>query len=230
MKKTVLSITLLLIAITGYPQVDDFIKVVRSYDKVNRDLYFAGRNQVKYKDIDGSPYLNDNFMTGLLFLKSGKVYSGEFRLDIYANQIEFLREEEIYVIGVPDSLIRLDFGESTIVYSGYEEKLAHKKGYFIELENGYYTALLQKNILFRNAEPIKPYHDTPLRARFEKGNDALFLRKGDESARKVSGKNEVISFFGDRGPDAKSFIDKEKLNVRKAEDLGKLVKYINGLE
>jgi hypothetical protein len=229
MKRIVLIFAALMTAMAGYAQGEDWIALTKFYDRLNRDIYFSGENAVRYENIEGTPYLTDEFRKGLLYLKSGEVFSGDYRLDLYANQIEFRKEDGIYVIGTRDSIAKLDFEDNTIMYVRYEEDITTKQAFFILIEGGYYSAFIQKNILFRNATPARPYQDAPLPARFEQGTDLFYLAEKDNIAVKIGSKKEAITFFGDHGDIAKQFIDKEKINVKKPFDLARLIRHMNGV-
>jgi len=194
-------------------------------DKVNRDMLFTP-NVVRYEAIDGTPYLTDSFFRGIVIMNSGDTLEGEFRFDVYANQIEFRKNGTILAIATPDSLSKIVFDDYTLTYKKFKAGLDSGKGYFMLLAEGEFNLLLQKTVILYQAEPAKPYTD-PRPARFENGKEYLFLQTGSNPAEKVTKEEEILRFLGDRSGEAKQYADKEKLNLKKQPDVIELVKYLN---
>ncbi|MBE0673752.1 MAG: hypothetical protein IH591_03735 [Bacteroidales bacterium] len=227
MRKLILIIpALIMIQLATYSQ-EGISTLERYLDRLNRDKDYFGNPQLKYQDIDGTPYLHDGFMEGLLYMKSGVIYSGEYRYDIYADQIEFKRDENVFTVGIPDSIIKLQTELFTIGYLEYLDKTTVRKSYLLLLEEGHYSLCHQKRKVFRKAEPVKPYQDAPTPARFDNAGDDYFLKVGDSPAEKITNAKDIIRICGADGEKAKNYVDKEKLNVKKEEDLIKLVKFLN---
>jgi hypothetical protein len=227
MRKLILIIpALMILQITAMSQ--ESISSLDSYlDRLNRDKDYFGSPHLKYKDIEGSPYLYDEFMEGLLYMKSGVVFSGEYRFDLYGSQIEFKRDENVFTIAIPDSIIKLETELFTVGYIEFVEKTEVKKAYMLLLEEGYYTICHQKKKIFHKAEPVKPYQDTATPARFENAGDDYYLKAGDSPAEKIGNAKDIIRICGSDGEKAKAFIETGKINVKKEEDLVRLVKYLN---
>jgi len=159
-------------------------------------------------------------------MNSGDTLEGEFRFDIYSNQIEFRKSGTIMVIAVPDSVSKIEFEDHTLTYQKYLSGTTTLKGYFILLEEGEFNLLLQKTVILYKAEPARPYTD-PKPARFENGKEFLFLQKDSNPAEKVIKEDEILRFFGGRSGEAKQYADKNKLNLKKQPDVIKLVNYLN---
>lgn len=221
-------LTILFFLASAAAFAQDGLSSINTYlDKLRRDDYFTAPNQLKYNDINGSPYLSDDFRQGVLLMKSGQPLSGEFRFDIYANQVEYRKDENTFVIAKPDSISKIEIDELVIVYRDFSEKDEVKKGYFIQLEEGYYSVYQQKTIHFRSASQPKPYQDAPLPARFEEGTDQFYMSVGDSPAVKVANANDIARLCGDRGQVARDFIKKERINLKRSDDLISLIRYLN---
>jgi hypothetical protein len=197
----------------------------RIWEKVNRDLFFTP-NVLRYENIDGTPYMTDSFFKGLVLMNSGDTLDGEFRFDIYGNQVEFRKSGTIMVIATPDSISKIIFDDYILTYRKYKSVLETGNGYFILLAEGEFNLLLQKTVILYQPEPAKPYTD-PRPARFESGKEFLFLQAGSSPAEKVTKEDEILRFLGDRSGEAKQFAEKEKLNLKKQPDVIKLINYLN---
>ena len=221
-------ITILVFLASAAAFAQDGISSINTYlDKLRRDDYFTAPNQLKYNDINGSPYLSDNFRQGVLLMRSGQTLTGEFRFDIYANQMEYRKDENIFVIAKPDSISKIEIDDIVVVYRDYSEKDEVKTGYFIQLEEGYYSVYQQKTIHFRSASQPKPYQDAPLPARFEDGTDQFYMSAGDSPAVKVANANDIARLCGDKGQVARDYIKKEKINLKRSADLVNPIRHLN---
>jgi hypothetical protein len=182
-----------------------------------------------YKNIKGTPYMTEDFIEGKIYTKGGDVFPGEYRFDIYANKIQFMNQGVTFQVAYPDSILKIEIGDQTLKYVEYingGEQIA--KAFMIVLGDGAFTLLEQRNKVFYEALPGKPYQD-PEPAKFGTGKDYFFLKVGDKPAEKITSTKDIIRICGDKGSAAKSYIDKEKPGVKKAEDLIILVNYLNKL-
>lgn len=220
---------LLILSVTLFSGVlfsqEGLSSIEKMLDRVNRDIYFSP-NTVRYEAIDGTPYMSTSFFNGLVIMNSGDTLTGEFRYDIYANQIEFKKKDAIMSISVPDSISKIELKDYTLVYKKFKTGFETRKGYLVVLEEGDISLFLQKNKVLYQAEPPKPYQD-PRPARFEDGKEILYMQSGDNPAEKIAKEEDIIKVCGERGAEAKKFIDKEKLNMKKQADIIELVKYLN---
>jgi hypothetical protein len=183
-----------------------------------------------YKNIKGTPYMKDEFAEGKIYTKGGDVFPGEYRFDIYANKVQFMNQGVTFQVAHPDSIAKIEIGELTLKYVEYlngGEQIS--KAFMIVLEDGNYILLEQKNKVFYEALPGKPYQD-PEPAKFGTGKDFFFLKVGDRPAEKITGTKDIIRICGDKGSEAKSYMDEEKLSVKKVDDLITLINHLNKLD
>ena len=225
MKRRILLFVALVITVSVASSQEGISSVERIWDKVNRDMFFTP-NVLRYEHIDGSPYMTESFFKGLVLMNSGDTIDGEFRFDIYGNQVEFRKDGTILVISTPDSISKIIFDDNILTYKKYKSGLDVGKGYFILLAQGEFNLLLQKTVILYQPEPARPYTD-PRPARFENGKEFLFLQTGSNPAEKVLKEDEILKFLGDRSGEAKQYADKEKLNLKKQPDVIKLINYLN---
>ena len=90
-RKILLTVAFVVMGTISFSQ-EGISSVERIWEKVNRDLFLTP-NIVKYETIDGTPYMSQSFFKGLVIMHSGDTLTGEFRFDVYANQIEFRKGE-----------------------------------------------------------------------------------------------------------------------------------------
>lgn len=199
-----------------------------AYDQIvylKRENFMASSADT-YRDVKGTPYLMQDFVEGKIYTKSGDVFPGEYRFDIFANRVQFMNNDILYQVAYPDSVSKIEIGETTLKYVEYNDGDEVKKGYFIVMEDGECLLLRQKNKVWYDALPAKPYQ-TPEPPRFGNGKDIIFMKVGNAPAEKASSEKDVIRILGTRGAEAKRIIDSENLKIKKEEDLMKLVRMMN---
>lgn len=228
--KTVLFVIFLfgqVISMPFYAQVSRSV----AHDQINylkRESILSAATDA-YKNIKGTPFMNEEFAEGKIYTKGGDVFPGEYRFDIYANKVQFINQGVTFQVAYPDSISKIEIAEQTLKYVEYingGEQVS--KAFMIVLEDGNYTLLEQKNKVFYEAIPGRPYQD-PEPARFGTGKDYFFLKAGDKPAEKITSTKDIIRICGNQGAAVKSYIDKEKPGVKKAEDLILLINHLNKL-
>jgi len=223
-RKLLLGVALALIFNISFSQ-EGISTMERFFDMMRRDINFS-KSSMRYKDIDGTPYIYESFQDGLVYMKSGAVLSGEFNYNIYTDEAEFIKSDVAYVLAFPDSVLRIELDEYILVYLSYNTGSEIKKGYFNLLESGEFNLLQQKTKILYQAEEAKPYTD-PKPARFGDGKDVLFFKTGAAPAEKILKEDDFLKACGDRAPEAKAYIAKEKLSLKKQPDIIELFKYLN---
>lgn len=205
------------------------LSAIDSYlDKLRRDKGMVTQNELEYKDIQGSPYLDEQFRQGSMHMKSGTTLTGEFRYDIYADRIEFRKDGQVFHIAIPDSISKLFTQEATIVYLKYVDKTDQKKGYFIAVYEGYYSVFEKRTKVFQKAQPPQPYQDAPIPASFQDAATEIYMKVGDNPAFKVTSLNEIVASCGTESAAAREFIKKNKTRFRDKDDLAGLFRHLNG--
>ncbi len=199
-----------------------------AYDQIlylKRENFMASSSNT-YANVKGTPYMTDDFVEGSIYTKSGDVFPGEYRYDIYANRVQFMNNDVLYQVAYPDSILKIEIGETTLKYVEYSDGKEIMKGYFIVMEDGECLLLRQKSKVWYDALPAKPYQ-TPEPPRFGNGKDLVFLKYGNAPAGRINNEKDVIRILGSKGAEAKRIIDREKLKVNREQDLVKLVRMLN---
>ena len=230
MKK--LSILSLVLLFTSVNATFSQVSINTAHDQINylkRESMLSASSDT-YVNIKGSPYLTEGFLAGTLYTKGGDIFPGEYRFDIYTNKVQFMNQGVTFQVAFPDSISKIEIGDHTLKYVEYiNGGEGHGKAFMIVLAEGNFTLLEQKNKVFYEALPAKPYQD-PEPAKFGTGKDVFYLKVGDKPAEKITGTKDIIRICGDKGSAAKSYIDKEKLGIKRANDLIMLVNHLNKLQ
>ncbi|HDR52351.1 MAG TPA: hypothetical protein ENN90_12135 [Mariniphaga anaerophila] len=182
------------------------------------------------ENIDGSPYLNDEFIKGAIFTTSKTQYVDvPLRYNIYNDQIEFqLGENPVQALAAPETIELIQYGDYTFEYVPYTNAKKIRRGFFIVEEKGNATLYSKPQVIFENAKEPAAYQDA-VPARFLKRPDEYYIRAGMELALLVSKKKDLEEVFPDHKEEISAFIQKNKVKPNNPETLKKLVKYYNSL-
>lgn len=182
------------------------------------------------KDIDGSPYLDEEFQTGSIYTTQKLQYVDiQLRYNIYNDNIEFKTPSgEIQALANPDVVEIAVFGNNQFVYSSYVEANKFKKGFLVVIEEGKASLFSKPVVAFKEATQPAAYKQ-PEPAKFVKKADEYYLRIGNEPAVSIKGKKDLIAVFPDNQKAIEDFIDKNKIKIGKPEGLKEVVRYYNSL-
>lgn len=205
----------LLFGQTINPFIDDY----RFYESVHSN------KANDYQDVDGSPYLNKEFVEGVCSLKDTSEVKLPVRYNIYSDAMEYRYKDSTYAVGKPELLDKIIIGESVFVFLPFIEK----GGYFEIFESGKCILAQKRVIKYKEAEAAKPIEGISKPARFISEPDVFYLVLNQSNAVRISNMKSVVSALQDQKPKIESYIEQEKIKNTKKENLIKIVKYYNSL-
>lgn len=182
--------------------------------------------------VKGSPYLNDEFMFGVMStVEAVKIEGLRFRYDIYGDEMQFILKDDTASITKPLTLRHIEIGDQKFIYDVYEtgEDMV-AAGYFEVIEEGELTGLLRREMELDQDSYTENYGGGGgTKDFYYKDSKAHYLKLDQEIAIKVNNKKrflEVIPFYRD---EVKTFMKKERISVKNRKDFKKLVAYYNTL-
>jgi len=231
MQKFVIFLILILSsALFAEAQVDYTLSNAYEFYRSNRVATGEYRNVLTEKDIQGSPYLNDEFIKGSIYTLSKTQYADiPLRYNVYNDEIEFETEDKkVAALDAPEIVEKVTFGNYTMEYIPFEIAKKVKKGFFEVLLKGKASLYARPDVEFQEAKAPEPYKDAEP-AKFIRKVDRYYLRFGMEPAILCNSKKDIIDSFPDHNNEIEAFMKKVKLNVKKPEDLKSLAEYYNSL-
>lgn len=214
----------------AYAQPDFQTKQFMDNYRSNKMVTGDWRRDLTLEDIDGSPYLNNEFVPGNVSLVQNQNYSQiPLRYNLFSEVVEFKSADgSVYNFTVPDDIINVEFGGNIFKYVEYQDGKNSKKGYFGVLAEGKATLFVRMRSIYKDAVPPAPYKDAE-RAKFLREPDTYFVKVGDEPAKYINSKKELIDVFPDNKDKIETFISKNKTKFNKADGITEVVKYYNSL-
>ena len=228
--KNFITILLLLFLFT-FKNATSQVVIKQLEDLADKVRLLKARSSLQHKtntEIEGTPYLSEDFKSGEVYTNDSILYKGPLRYNIYANEIEFIESDIVYWIAEPQKVIYVKIEKSTFIYIQPGGKKNEKGTYYELLVDGKCKLLLKRNTELIEAEPAKPYIDAKP-ARFMKLNDTYILQINNGLPQSIVNKKSIENAFSEKSSFISKYIKKEKISTKEKDDLIKLVKYCNSL-
>ena len=180
-------------------------------------------------EIQGSPYLDEEFKVGEVYYKGKyKVTDLPLRYNLYNDEIEYKDNNAPMAIAQPDKIDKVIIGKDIFIY--IKKNSLHKVSGFVRIWNDEYPSILTKmKVAFFEKEPPKAIVESKP-ARFERKHDIHYLMKSPDEIEKIKSVKKLIQSLGNHEKELTDFAKKEKISVRKPEELAKLLNYYQGLQ
>jgi len=189
-----------------------------------------GKRKLSLDYIEGSPFLNKEYKLAVVTSSDGQVFKDvPLRYNCYNDVFEFLREGNAFEIIPKEKASKAEFDKQVFRLMDYEAGGTVKgKGYFEILAEGKATLCKRASIKFFEEEPLKGYAD-PVRPRFDDFKETFWVSIKETPAKLITNSKKLIEILDDKKSDIQSYISKQKLGVKKADDLKKIIDYYNSL-
>lgn len=192
----------------------------------NKDVVnIPGKKTNDYPGIQGSPYLNSDFIQGIIVMKDSSAARLPLRFNIFANDMEYIANDAAMAIGNPMSLKCVILENEMFIYLSYLKA----RGYFEVLSEGKCLLLLKRNVEFQPQEGPKPIEGTIKPAQFRRLQDTYYIGLAGSEPVEVKGTKTVLNIMQDKRAKMESYIESEKLKRASRENLIKIADYYNSL-
>ncbi len=202
-------------------------------DEFRTDKFIEGgfvvRGNLKYSEIDGTPYLNDEFKKGTITTASGTLIDNLLlRYNCYSDQIEYLKADSILELAPKSLVFRAEFDNRAFSYVKFRSSGKYEEGFCEVLAEGKASLFCQYNIGFLPPSPGIPYGDSN-KARFKLPVRYFYVSNGDNYVDLVKNKKDLIHILKDRKTTLGTYISLNKLSLSKGDDLIRIIDYYNSL-
>ncbi len=186
--------------------------------------------QVGYSELSGSPYLSSEWGKGIVKLANNKVTNGiDLKYDQIADVLLYKNsKDEVMEIAEPVAefkiAVKTKKGEEQHLFrTGFKPVGNNKESSFYEVLSDGNVKFLKKTIKFITEE--KEYNSSTV---VKKINDkiAYYIVKPDEAPILVSkSEKDILGAINDKKSELTNYIGENKLNLKKDEDILKLLEY-----
>jgi hypothetical protein len=195
----------------------------------NRDnmLVELSKRAARVPDVDyeGSPFLNETFVEGEIYTFKNKFIGIPLRYNIFYDNMEFKQNNAVLTLVAEPIIKKVIFGGNTFIV---EPMGKGKFGFLALLDSGKVVLMSKKVVMLREKKKGTGFEEASP-AKFIRGQDLYFYKIGERGITKVSSLKSLIESLPDRQDDVNQFVKKEKISVKKEEDLVKVIKYYNSL-
>jgi len=182
--------------------------------------------------VKGSPYLHDEFMFGVMStVEAVKIEGLRFRYDIYADEMQFILNNDTASVNKPLTLRSIELGEQKFIYDVYETGVDMvAAGYFEVIEDGKLTGLLRREMELEQ-DIYTPHYGGGGGTKdfYYKDSEFYYVKFNKDIARKVTNKKSFLELIPYHKNEVKTFIKSEKISIKNAKDFKKLIAYYNTL-
>ena len=201
-------------------------------DKMRLNKVMHGIEYETYETVLGDPFLYRDFHEGEIIFRNGETFDLNLRYDIYADQIHLKNNGQIYGIIHPEALTSVRIDTLKFLYCNFVNSLSDRRpeesSYFIVMTDGKCKLLVKRNIRVQDAEPPAVLKDARP-AKFVHLPDTYYLKQEWENAVRINSLKDITAVMADKKEDIENLIRSEKLGIKKADDLVKIVTFYNNL-
>ncbi len=180
------------------------------------------------EQVQGSPYLSKEFVVGDIVIDNFKFVGIPLRYNIYNDDIEYEKDDQILAIANPHEVRRVFIGDMAFIYNAYILSKKQTFGYFQILSDGKAKVLKKYEISYQMPTAEQAYRpEVP--AKFIPIPCKLYVAFGNDPAFRFTKTKKLLRFFGDKRIEVEKYLKTKKLNLKKEEDLLTLFNYYNSL-
>lgn len=188
----------------------------------------SGKSGLVAPNIDGTPYLMDEFSEGEVIINDSiRIEKVPLRYNIYNDKIEFKNEnEQILEIGNESSSYQFDFKDFSFRNLNYLIDGKTQSGILELLVDGNVKLYKKYNLELAPAQKAIGFQDaTP--DRFVRKEDQYLVSIGQELPSIFSNPKKLLTELQKIRPDINSVVKKEKIRLRSEKGLCILIQYCN---
>ncbi len=210
----------------GWTEKADFLHFRNAMEK---ELY---SKEDLYRNIEGSPFLNNNFADGVLITNDSIMYENvPLRYNIFKDEMEFLitPDDGPRIIGNPRNFLYFILDDRLFAYKAFMEKDRPVYKYFEIVRTGKCQVLKRKNVVYVEPQQSRGIVGSSP-AKFEERRDSYYLQFGTLSPVEVNlRRRSILDAFDQKRDEIAAFVNDNNLSYRNPDDLIKMAEYYNRL-
>jgi len=196
---------------------------------LNSDLDYIEAKNDRYRTVEGSPYLDDEFHPGALSFSRTRYEGIPLRYNSYEGYFEFQTDQGVKFFDPRVTRIDTVWLEGdTFLYVYFQEGKARKQTYMKAVHLGPTSVYLRNEVILTQAEESTGY-TAAKPASFQKLAESIYVQPEGQPAMELKGKKSLEEIFPERYKELNKFVKSEKLKLKKAEDVARLCEYHDGL-
>ncbi|WP_299255964.1 hypothetical protein [uncultured Aquimarina sp.] len=183
-----------------------------------------------FESYTGSVYINKEYQNANIIAEKTGTYEASIRYNIFNDVLEYTEESKLYeIIKTPTTHVRI--GNDYYYYCNFKnERGFNKQGYYVLVElNEQYRIYKKYHLKITEPKPIDANTGSAQIGKI-KTTEVYCLEENGIIIDLPTKKNDLLAVFSDKKDELKEYIKKEKIKLKKKEDLIKLVAKYNALK
>ncbi len=192
---------------------------------------FKNRTQPENIKYDGSPYLKDEFVSGIIFYDQKYRFEGiPLRYNIFNDEIEYKLpgKETIYAISSYQPVDKVIIAGDTFVARNFFHNDVIIPKFFKILVSGEVSLLLKMEVDYIPEQAATAFLDARL-AEFVRRPDDYFIIRHNNKPEKIQNLKKLIRSLEKHEDELLQFKKAEKISPRNEEELILFIEYFNSL-
>lgn len=219
---------ILLYMLNTLPVFSQDVYINRTLTDFGNEVLWNKKTSFSSAEIAGSPYLNDEFQEGVVYLDGKyKVEHVPMRLNLHTGEMEFMNRKAVMVIANPEKVDKIIIGQEVFLYLDNVQK-GQVSGFVKQWNVGLPAILSKMKVDFLTKEPAKPYVDAKP-DRYERATDEIFLLLGDGKIEQVSSVKKLIQTLAAHESELQDYAKKHKTSSTDAAELAAFIDYFRTL-
>jgi hypothetical protein len=184
----------------------------------------GGVNDNLPANLEGSPYLTDDFRRGMVYMENETPYPAMMRYNAYQDEMQVQGPNGISTLFLRDNIWAVLNGE-TFKIASYEKGSGAAKGYFVELNQGNTRLLKQYKKVFLEAVPASSSYTQDRPPRFEDDITYYLLQESGPAQEVKLRKKDILNLLSSK--EAESFVKENKLGLKTEQEVLRVLNYLN---
>ena len=202
----------------------------------------SGNKTFKYKDISGTPYIDNkqelthNTPTGKLYTSENELINTLFiRYNAYSDNMELSSLDDginYYLLKKKTNAWYIVLGKNRYRAYNYSLENEQKLGFFVIISNddiNYCTLLKKESVLFKDQVAEQNAFITPSPPSFTKAKNTYFIKIGDAVQKIPKKKKDFLELFLIKKDKLKKYLNENNHKLSREKDLLAIVNYYNSI-
>lgn len=184
----------------------------------------GGVNSGLPNNVQGSPYANEEFVIGKVFVNDDKPYTGILRYNAYQDGIEMKTEKGIITLLKRDYL-KAEIAGKLYLIENFTKNGAIRKTYFVELSKGKARLLLKQGKKFVEERQATSSYSKGQPPKFEDEISYYVITEGNAAIETRLKAKDFIEALPDHKKEVSAFVKKNKLKMKTEEEVIQVLNY-----
>lgn len=189
-------------------------------EKLMQDLWFRDVFEIKFEDVQGSPYHTKDFVASKINGPEDVVFT---RYNKLHDNVEFIQNDKIVLL--PKDAV---YGEIHVMNSGEILRLVNDGYYFVVYESPNNKIYKKSKVKFQNLQKARNGYEDDRPARFIPVDDVYYIQRESKMVEIPKSTKDFSKIFPEKSSEIQDFIKKNKLKLNSDQSFRQVMNFING--